>query len=205
MWQWVVLFDAVQDSYSVWCIIQRLYAFSQLLHFVSWLKQIVPLMGSNGLDPVEKTINTFTSNIDAEYWDSDEEKIKNFDYHLFSFLRYPTLFWYNHSDFVLKLVCILGIITSLIIMLFLQVIETNYPILMIFLWWSLCMFNSSISQVSQVFGLKTESQTVEGSFTFGLANCFGISLWKPIFQLFLTEPGLIDYYLFPCVFLLTFA
>ena len=190
MWQWVVLFDAVQDSYSVWCIIQRLYAFSQLLHFVSWLKQIVPLMGSNGLDPVEKTINTFTSNVDNEYWDDDEEKIKNFDYRLFSFLRYPTLFWFNHSDFALKLVCILGIITSLIIIFFLQAIETNYPILMIFLWWSLCMFNSSISQVSQVFGLKTESQTVEGSFTFGLANCFSFSLWKPVFQLFLTEPGM---------------
>ena len=189
MWNWVVLFDAVQDSFSVWCLIQRFYAFSQLLHFISWFIQIVPLMGKNGLDPVDKTIEEFQKNVDKEYWDDDEEQKKNFAYFQFRFLRYPTVFWLSSSDFALKVVCILGIISSFLIMVFLHEFQVNFPFVLVALWWANCLFSSSISQVANVFGLKTEPQAVEGSFTFGLANLFCISIWKSVLQYFLTDAG----------------
>ena len=73
---------------SLWI---RLIGLIYLVAFASWIPQISPLIGSNGIAPAAETLSFFRSSVGpSAYW------------------KIPTLFWFNTGDTTLLILCLLG-------------------------------------------------------------------------------------------------
>ena len=191
--EWIGIVSNWSESYTTWCIIQRLFAIVNLMHCLSWFLQIEGLMGDEGIDPIKDQLQRYQKTAESNYIDTlDEAELAGlsilsskyqYDFLKFRFLSYPTLFWISTKTIFLKGVCLLGIIASLFIIFGLHFFQANFAIGVVLLWWTCCLVNSSISQVSTVFALQTESMMIESTFLFGLSNGFSINLYTPLLSL----------------------
>lgn len=171
---WLPLVSYWHETELVWTLIQQLHAIVNICHCLSWLCQICGLMGEHGLEPAHSQLQGFHREAVNNYFDADEEVEMTWDFKKFRFLSYPTLFWWSAQDWMLRLVCCVGIASSLMILVGGWYFQSSMPWLMIILWWTCCLVNSSISQICQTFALQTESMMVESTFLFGLASCFSV-------------------------------
>jgi len=53
----------------VWHLIERGIAISNVIHFASWLPQVVPLLGSKGLEPAHTTLSEAAKKYKEEDYD----------------------------------------------------------------------------------------------------------------------------------------
>ncbi|MDJ0625546.1 MAG: lipase maturation factor family protein [Candidatus Caenarcaniphilales bacterium] len=100
----------------------RLLAIVYLIAFVSFWSQAIGLIGSNGILPVEEFISSNNG--------------------IQGFLNYPSIFFVNSSDFFLHLICLVGLVCSVLV--FLGFIQGPCLLILWFLY-------LSIVNVSQVF------------------------------------------------------
>lgn len=177
--QFVPLVSNWESTFGTWFIIQQLFACVNICHCLSWWYEIGVLVGKNGLDPIDNQLKEKEAKVKKDFYDDDEEIKNNFEFKKFKFLSCPTIFWINQSTKFLELTCLFGVILSLCIIFGVTTIGIEYPYVMILLWWGVCLINSSISQVSSIFSLQTETIMVEVTFLFGLSS--GLSIFSNSF------------------------
>ena len=98
-WLWGAHTDRVTFSYSRWVFLRGLGCI-YLIAFLSLWVQIQGLLGSHGILPAERYLNSIHLQLGLK------------SYHLF-----PTLFWLNSSDFFLHILCGIGVGLSLLLII----------------------------------------------------------------------------------------
>jgi hypothetical protein len=84
-------------------VLLRWMGFVYLVAFYVAARQLVPLVGADGLTPVRLFFERVATN--PEYGDA-----------LGGFLSYPSLFWINDSDFMLRLIPWIGVVLSCVVL-----------------------------------------------------------------------------------------
>lgn len=99
-------------------IFPRILAIIYLIAFLSFWSQAIGLIGSKGILPVQTTLETIRNQIGMEryYW-------------------FPTIFWLNQSNFLIHLVCLTGVVLSILFLL--GISETFFSFVLWFLYLSI--------------------------------------------------------------------
>ncbi len=122
-------------------MILRLLGIIYTVAFLVAIRQIIPLIGSNGLTPVGLYLDRVSSALGSDGA---------------GFIRLPSLFWLNHSDTALLVVAWIGFALSLIV-----VAGFANSLLMVVLW----ILYMSFVHVGQVwYGYGWEIQLLETGF-----------------------------------------
>jgi hypothetical protein len=137
--RWLVALDA-HDYALTRFVFLRLLGLIYTVAFLVAANQLLPLVGSHGLEPADR----FLENVKLELGASE------------AFMRLPTLFWWGVSDAGLRAVSLVGVGLSLAVLF-----GFANAIVLFFLW----LFYLSIVQVGQVFwGYGWESLLLETGF-----------------------------------------
>jgi len=119
----------------------RFLGFVYFIAFLSLLRQVIPLLGENGLTPAR------------HYLTALRPQFKN---KLFAFWKLPTLFWFYISDKLLRLLAWLGLILSLIVL---------FGFANVFILLALWLIYLSFVHVGQVwYGYGWETELLETGF-----------------------------------------
>lgn len=133
-WSWSK--DSETDYWLTRFSIFRLLGFVYFFAFLSLWNQLMPLLGSNGLTPIDSYIPE--------------------TYSFGTVLEIPTLFWFNQSDVFLQALALTGLIISFLILIGF----TNVP--MLFVNWIIYLSFVNAGQVW--YGYGWEIQLVETGF-----------------------------------------
>src|SRR5665213_2994726 len=131
----------VDTYWLTWFVILRLLGFIYAAAFLSAVLQIVPLIGSNGLTPVNLFIQEVQSAMGSP---------------AAGFLRLPSLFWFFHSDAVLQTTAWVGFALAC------GVLAGYANALMMTILWALYMSFVHIGQ--EWYGYGWEIQLLETGF-----------------------------------------
>ncbi len=144
--------------------------------FLSLLIQILGLVGENGILPVKNFLQFAQNNFGSE-----------------CYLFFPTLFWINNSDFSLQLLCILGIVFSILVILGIA------QIISFFLLWLLYL--SLVIACQDFLGFQWDNLLLEAGFLAVLFAPWKILPKSPETKLPLVVLWLLRWLLFRLMFL----